>query len=53
MTLIGITAYYAQPEVFKDLLKRGADINAVDQVCYDVVDVWVNCNAPLVGYVSG
>ena len=32
MTLIGIAAHYAQPEVFKDLLERGADINAVDEL---------------------
>jgi len=39
MTLIGIAAYNAQPEVFKDLLKRGANINAINRVCYGVVDV--------------
>ena len=39
MTLIGIAACNVQPEVFKDLLKRGADINVIDEVCYDVVDV--------------
>ena len=32
MTLIGIAAHYAQPEVFKDLLERGADINAADEL---------------------
>ena len=53
MTLIGIAAYNAQPEIFKDLLKRGANINAIDQVCYEVIDVWVNCITALVGYVSG
>ena len=39
MTLIGIAAYYKQPEVFRELLKRGADINAIDEVCYHLVDV--------------
>ena len=39
MTLIGIAAYYKQPTVFRGLLKRGADINAINQVCYHLVDI--------------
>ena len=40
MTLIKIAASNAQPEVFKELQKRGAGLNAVDDVCYNVIDVY-------------
>jgi len=40
-TLLGISAINKQTEVFKELQKRGADINVVDEVCYQVIDVCI------------